>query len=382
METPPLTSVLYKALAKGIYLALGLYLLLSFIDAIRVIMLFFILAMIFAIALAPPVNWLEGKGVPRVVGMILVLSGVIGTFVGLGFLMAPQISAQINQLSQDLPQYVQSVSDQAIARLGRIPGLDEIAANPQKAVQNVLPSASTVVSRIGSYSVSLLTAVASFIILLSLVAYMLVSPRPLLRGIIGAVPVGMRDPFAAAFSRGSQSVVQWIWANAIIGAIEAVAVTIFLSAMGVPGAFVWGALAFFAELIPQLGGYLMAVPPVLVAFAVNPTTALWVVLFYVVMQQIVNSVIAPPIRSKSMDIHPVSEIFAVLALTLAFGFLGAVIASPLVGFFKAFYDAFYKPKQPDDDRIDDRVEDVLQRRISPGEAPPDEVNELARSAGP
>jgi predicted PurR-regulated permease PerM len=158
-----------------------------------------------------------------------------------------------------------------------------------------------------------------------------------------------------------------------------VAVTAFLSFMGVPGAFVWGALAFFAELIPQLGGYLMAVPPVLVAFAVNPTTALWVVLFYVVMQQIVNSVIAPPIRSKSMDIHPVSEIFAVLALTLAFGFLGAVIASPLVGFFKAFYDAFYKPKQPDDDRIDDRVEDVLQRRLSPGEAPPDEVNNLVRS---
>lgn len=374
MDAPTLTSALYKALARAIYLAVGIFLLISFIDAIRVVVLFFILALVFSIALAPPVNWLEVRRVPRVLAALIVLFGVIGIFVGLGFLIAPQVTAQVNQLSGDLPNYVQRVSDQAIERIGNVPGLEEAAKDPQAAIQKLLPSASTVLNRIGSYSVSLITAVASFIILLSLVAYMLVSPRPLLRGIIGAVPVKMRDPFAHAFARGSQSVVQWIWANVIIGAIEAVAVTIFLSAMGVPGAFVWGALAFFAELIPQLGGYIMAVPPVIVALAISPTTALWVILFYVVMQQIINSVIAPPIRSKSMDIHPVSEIFTVLALTLAFGFIGAIIASPLVGFAKAFYDAFYKPKQPDDDKMDERVEDMLQRRSEPEGAPSTEVN--------
>lgn len=379
MDAPTLTSALYKALARAIYLAVGIFVLISFIDAIRVVMLFFVLAAIFSIALTPPVNWLESRKVPRVLGTMIVLFGLIGVFVGLGFLIAPQVTAQVNQLSGDLPNYVRKISDQATARLGKVEGLEEIAKDPQKAIQQILPSAGTVLNRIGSYSVSLITAFASFIILLSLVAYMLVSPRPLLRGIIGAVPVGMRDQFSHAFARGSQSVVQWVWANVIIGAIEAVAVTIFLSAMGVPGAFVWGALAFFAELVPQLGGYLMAIPPVIVALAVDPTKAMWVILFYVVMQQIVNSVIAPPIRSKSMDIHPVSEIFTVLALTLAFGFLGAVIASPIVGFAKAFYDAFYKPKQPDDDKIDERVEDVLQRRIETGEAPPDEVSLMPHS---
>lgn len=374
MDAPTLTSALYKALARAIYLAVGIFILISFIDAIRVVMLFFVLAAIFSIALTPPVNWLESRKVPRVVGTLIVLFGLIGIFVGLGFLIAPQITTQVNQLSSDLPNYVRSVSDRVIERIGNVQGLEDIAKDPQKAIQQVLPSASTVLNRIGSYSVSLITAVASLLVLLSLVAYMLVSPRPLLRGVIGAVPVGMRDPFAHAFARGSQSVVQWVWANVIIGAIEAVAVTIFLSWLGVPGAFVWGALAFFAELVPQLGGYLMAIPPVIVALAIDPTKAVYVIVFYAVMQQIVNSVIAPPIRSKSMDIHPVSEIFTVLALTLAFGFLGAVIASPIVGFAKAFYDAFYKPKQPDDDKIDERVEDVLQRRIEPGEAPPDEVS--------
>jgi predicted PurR-regulated permease PerM len=364
VEAQALTTAIYKALAKAIYLTLGIVLIVNFIDAIRVILLFFILAGIFAIALMPPVNWLEQRKVPRVVGTLLVLSGVLGTFVGLGFLIAPQVSSQINQLATDLPNYIRSVSDQAMHRIGRVPGLEAIADNPQAAVQRVLPSAGTVVSRIGSYSISLITGVVSFIVLISLVAYMLVMPRPLLRGIIGAVPVRMRDPFSEAFARGSSSVVQWIWANAVIGAIEAVTVSIFLSVMGIPGAIVWGALAFFAELIPQLGGYLMAIPPLIVAFAIDPTKALWVVLFYIVMQQVVNSVIAPPIRSKSMDIHPVSEIFAVLALTLAFGFLGAIIADPLVGFVKAFYDAFYKPKQPDDERIDERVEDVLNRRTA------------------
>ena len=373
VEPTVLTQSLYKALAKAIYLALGIVLAVNFIDAIQVILLFFILAAIFAIAMMPPVNWLEERKVPRVVGTLLVLSAVIGVFIGLGFLIAPHISEQINQLARDLPAYLQRASGQVMGRLGRIPGLEELSANPQEAVQRLLPSAGTVVNRIGRYSMSLLTGIASFIILLSLVAYMLVMPRPLLRGLVGAVPVKFRDPFASALARGSNSVVQWMWANCVIGAIEAVTVAIVLSILGVPGAIVWGALAFFAELIPQVGGYLMAIPPVIVAFAISPTTALWVIVFYAVMQQIVNSVIAPPIRSKSMDIHPVSEIFAVLALTLAFGFLGAIIASPLVGFIKAFYDAFYKPGQPDDKGMDERVEAILHRHATP----PDENPSLA-----
>jgi predicted PurR-regulated permease PerM len=358
-----LSQALYRAIARAIYLALGIGLLVTFIDATRVILLFFILAAIVGIALSPPINWLESRRVPRVVGTLLVLIAVLGSFVGVGFMVAPQITNQWEQLSQDLPAYVQSVSGQVMQRLGRVPGLEELSARPEDAIRNLLPAPSAIVSSLGSYSITIFSTVVGALILLSSVAFMLINPRPLLRGLLGTVPIKFREPFAAAFARGSQSVVQWVWANMVIGAVEAVAATIFLSVMGVPGALVWGTLAFFAELVPQLGAYLMAIPPIIVAFAVDPQKALWTIVFYVALQNVVNSVVAPPIRSRTMSIHPVSEIFMVLALTLAFGFIGAIIAAPMVGFVKAFYDEFYKPRQPDDDRLEALVDDVLVHRV-------------------
>src|SRR5688500_12919961 len=105
----------------------------------------------------------------------------------------------------------------------------------------------------------------------------------------------------------------------IIGGIEAIATALLLGlVLRIPGAITWGLVTFFAELIPQFGSYVMAIPPLIVTLAVDPSKAIWVLVWFIALQQAVNNLIAPPIRSSAMNIHPVSEIFAVLALSMAF----------------------------------------------------------------
>lgn len=101
------------------------------------------------------------------------------------------------------------------------------------------------------------------------------------------------------------------------------------------------------------------IPPILVALALDPWMALWVFIFYQIMQAVMANVVAPVSRSSQMKIHPVSLLFAVLAMTALFGFLGAIIATPIAGFIKAYYEEFYLARQPEDTKQDKDVESML-----------------------
>ena len=110
--------------------------------------------------------------------------------------------------------------------------------------------------------------------------------------------------------------------------------------MGIPGVWVWAGLTVFAELIPKLGFYLMAIPPTLMALSIHPITAVWVLVFYIAFDEISGDFLLPKIRASAMNLHPVSTLFVMLAMASAFGVLGALIATPLTAFIKAYYETF------------------------------------------
>ncbi len=131
--------------------------------------------------------------------------------------------------------------------------------------------------------------------------------------------------------------------------------------MNVPGAFVWGALTLFAELIPRIGFYIMSIPPVIVALAVSPITALWVLIFFLALNEVMGDFVMPKLRSSTMNIHPVSILFLLLAMGAAFGFTGILLATPIAAIIKAYYDEFYLNRIKQDDRTEKRITDIILR---------------------
>lgn len=157
-------------------------------------------------------------------------------------------------------------------------------------------------------------------------------------------------------------VVGWMWSNVIVGAIEAVVVALVLQLLHVPGVLVWALLAFFAELVPKIGLYLMAMPPVLITLADSPSKALVVLAFYVVMNEIMGDLVTPRIRASTMRIHPVSTLVVMLAMGAGFGLLGALVATPVAAFIKAFWTEFVLARRPTA-CIDEDVEAILSRDL-------------------
>ncbi len=324
--------------------AAGLVALLWFAHEIVTALLITFLIIVLAIVANAPVTWLEDRGLSRLLGTLLVFAGAAGVVVLLGWLVLPRLVAQSQSLIDDLPTYVDGLRDRVTEflggeTLGRT--VREQIPTDVGDVSGLLPPATEILQLAGEYSMTLFEWLALFVIVVATVGYMVVRPRPLYALYLRSFPERVRGRAERALTRASDMCVGWMWSNVVGGAIEAVLVAVVLGFLHVPATLVWAALAFFSELIPKVGAYLMGIPPFLVAFSVSPMTAVWVAVFYIAMNEIVGNFVIPKVRATSMDMHTSSVMFMMLFMTYAFGLVGAIIATPMTGFVKAFYEEFY-----------------------------------------
>lgn len=343
MAEPPVPQAPASPIATATVVVLvggGAIALLWFLyQAIAAILLLFF-AIVVAIALSAPVGWLMRRGLSRRWAAALTLIGFLATILLLAALVIPRLISQIIVLTNHVPQFVARIQGQGQALVERYPDLEPYV-NARGAFSGGAPSAVEVFQGVGGVSLSLLGFLALLVIFFSIVGYILLDPRPIVRAYRASLPIAYRRAGMRALRRSAHAVIGWSKASLAVGAIQSVAVMIFLSLMDVPGALVWAALAFFADFIPRIGGYIMAFPPVILALAISPMTAVWVVLFYIVSGEILGSVVAPKIRGTTMQLHPVLIIFFTLAFAFAFGLLGAIVATPAAAFFSAYYSEFY-----------------------------------------
>jgi predicted PurR-regulated permease PerM len=112
-----------------------------------------------------------------------------------------------------------------------------------------------------------------------------------------------------------------------------------LAALGVPGALSLGIVAGFLELIPSLGPIIATIPAVMVALLqgssylpISPlAVAVVVLLYYVLLQQLENSVIVPRVLGDAVELPPLVVMTGVLVGSTTAGILGALLAAPVIG---------------------------------------------------
>jgi len=345
---------LFHTLARILFLAAGMGVFLWFMFTIQRVLLVFIVSLILALAINAPVTMLEHRGIKRGWGLLLVVVTILTVSGGLGFLVVPRLASELPTLVEQVPTVVQGLADRVSGIFG---DSDEIDRQIARLLDWVVDATRDAWQHIGALAAMFVLA----LFVIAMVLYMVGNPRPLLSGYLLAMPPHLREQAARAFARGSKMVVGWVASNVVLGGIKAVASFFFLTFMGIPGAIIWSVLALFSALIERLGFYLMALPPVLVAFAVAPLNAIWVLLFYWALSEFLGNFVAPKIRAEMMDLNAVYILFMTLAMAYAFGLLGVLVASPVAGFLKAFFDEFYLNRQPPVLDQERRLEQMLAR---------------------
>lgn len=100
---------------------------------------------------------------------------------------------------------------------------------------------------------------------------------------------------------------------------------------GVPSPILWGVLAGMLRFVPYIGAVLAAVAPVALGAAIDPgwSTAIFIALFFVVVESLIGYVVEPLLYGHSTGLSPVSVIIAAIFWTSLWGPIGLILSTPL-----------------------------------------------------
>ncbi len=105
-------------------------------------------------------------------------------------------------------------------------------------------------------------------------------------------------------------------------------------------ALLFGVVVAVTEVIPYLGPWLGAIPPLAYAVVVHPISALWVALLFLGIHQIEGHVVVPNVMGNALRLHPLLVIFGLVAGAEIYGLPGALTALPLLAVARAIWEFF------------------------------------------
>ncbi|MDO5065432.1 MAG: AI-2E family transporter, partial [Actinomyces bowdenii] len=302
--------------------AVGLYLMRDLVAPA-----FFALTLV--ITVRPLVSWATGRGVPRpvaaVLAVILVFGFILSFFVALGVAVA--------QLVDTLPGYsdeFRAIWQRVQAQLASM-GIDQASLLDQ--ATNAVDT-----SRIVAMAQALLGQLSSAgamlgVMALTVVFLMFDTAKIETR----AAALNLLKPELATALAGFAASVRSYWlVSTIFGLIVAVLDVVALWILGVPLAITWGVLSFITNYIPNVGFFIGVIPPALLALVDSgPWTALWVLLAYMVLNFVIQSLIQPKFTGDAVGLNTTATFLSLLLWSSIVGGLGTILAVPLTLFAKA-----------------------------------------------
>lgn len=198
------------------------------------------------------------------------------------------------------------------------------------ALSGVLRShASSLTQMLFPFLSNTVAALAGLLVIIFLAAYFASDPGVYRNGLLLLVPPAKRDAAADLFTEIAALLRQWLLARLLamvaVGTITGVA----LAVLGVPAAAALGLLAGLMEFVPFLGPIVSAIPAIGMALVDSPQKAIYVVILFIVLQQLEGNLITPLLMKNRLDVPPAITIIAVSAFGIVFGILGMLIAEPL-----------------------------------------------------
>jgi predicted PurR-regulated permease PerM len=341
------TKVVVPRWLQLVLLPLGLLAAWALARALGATLLLGIAAAVIALILNPLVEFaqkarLRGFRLPRWLGVAFVYILFFAAVTGVVLLLIHPVANQIVALQHNVPALVRSANRQLadfqtyldqhnISIQIKTPGQTALAT-----LEGQLLSGKAV-----TYTRTLVqttvTASLGIVFIFVLSVYLLVyAPKigTFVRRVMPAGAGGRSDDFPYLTQR---AVFEYVRGQLLFSIVMGVGAAVGLWIYGVSGIFPPGqtyALAFGAffgvmELLPYIGPFIGATPPILVALFNDPITAVWVALLFLAIQQIEGHVVAPILFGRTLRINPLFVIFALVAGFELYGIGGALLALPI-----------------------------------------------------
>jgi predicted PurR-regulated permease PerM len=351
----------------------GFYIALQLLWVGKSVVLLTFLGVLFGIALTAGVDWLERRRVPRGIGAVLLVLAFLGVLVGIGAATAPSITGQLRELQTQLPEAigkiqrwvqerqegvtqvleqvrpdaapegeVRAAQDTTAGQAGDRPAAGERGQAPAQGQANqgegTSPSArQSVAEQIGGvarhlfgFFSSTLAVLGGMVLILFVAIFVAIDARTYQDGLMHLFPHEARPRAREVLGATAVMLRRWLLTQFIGMLVIGVFTAGTLLLLGVKAAIALGIIAGILEFIPIAGPILSAIPAIAMGFLDGPEKALYVAVAYIAIQQVESNVLYPLLMKKGLEIPPVLTIFTQGVLSIVFGFVGLLVAVPML----------------------------------------------------
>lgn len=333
-------------------LIIGFYLILQLLWVANPLVLTGFLGVLFGLAVEAGTDRLERFRIPRYLGAAGIVILFYALLIGVGAMLAPTIRTQMSELRTRLPQAVDRIEDWVREREDGMLGMflpAEGAAPPVSATaqdtteqpgEQATDQAVSLRQRIGfgleqatgylfPFLSSTIAVFAGIVLITFLAIYIGADPDTYHAGLMHLFPHRARKRAGEVLTAMATVLRRWLVTQLIAMVAIGTITTIILLLLDVEAAFALGMIAGLLEFIPTIGPILSAVPAIAMGFIDSPEKALWVAIAYVGIQFVENNLLIPHLMQE-VDLPPALTIMSQALMAIVFGFLGLMVAVPLV----------------------------------------------------
>jgi predicted PurR-regulated permease PerM len=306
------------------------------------------IAFALAYVLDPAVEFLERKGVSRVISILIVFSTALVACTGFTVFMAVSISGELSNMQINLPAYAQHLYEMTPATIKsylgiETPGklafrLNELLQQARGVAPDLIKPVLTFLQQAFSSTIGLILAILGYFIIPVYLFYLLADLPQLKRFVGSFVPERYRTTYTDKLGEVDAVLSGFIRGQLSVCAILAVLYSIGLYVIGIDLAIAIGTLAGITFIIPYVGtviGIILSVSMAILKFhdLLHPLLCLG---WFSLVQGLEGMLITPRVVGKTVGLHPLVAIIALLIGGQIFGLMGMLLAVPVTAVLQVF----------------------------------------------
>jgi predicted PurR-regulated permease PerM len=378
-RTTTAINPLLRLIARWSLVALALYIIGSMLWSTRPVLIPFVIGLVLAYLMAPAVDFFD-RWMPRWLAILAVYTlGLLGIAAAFALIIPPLVE-QVARLIRQLPSFseVQTFVDSVIKQYrDQVPPslqqpIEDSLANLLRSLQNNID---TYLQRGGAFLLNQLiqllntvTFILGFISLPIWLFYVLYDKHQGRVFFNQLVHPRARADFWNVWEIINNVLGGYIRGQIILCVAVGLAVGIGLVGLEMLGfplgdyVLVLALIAGVTEFIPVLGPTIGAIPGVILGFGISPTAGFAVLILYIAVQQLENSLLVPRIIGESVGVHPAVLTVAMIVMGTLFGLLGILLAAPAVATTRDLFKYAYL-------RLEGHSPEESHRRVAEHHAP-------------
>ncbi|MCC0702206.1 AI-2E family transporter [Clostridioides sp. ES-S-0049-02] len=325
----------------------------DFISSIEGLLSFFspfLLAILLALLLNPLVMLFEIKFKTHRLLSIFLSYILIGIILAFGIrLLIPSIANTLNRLINEMPIYSDYIDNFIEKNMSNIDFLKALIPHIQHSLDNALKEASNFISRIPKnfliYTLSISSMLFSMVMGFILSIYIIYDKEKIALGfkrLLYSSTARNKADDIIEFFRTTHDIfydylIGRILDSLIIGIIAFIG---FQFIIRIENALFLASIIFLANIIPYLGPFIGAIPPVAMTILYSPQKTIWVIIFIFILQQLDGNFIEPKVMGNQVGIGAIWIISAILIGQSLFGFIGVFLSVPVAAVVKTSIDKY------------------------------------------